>query len=119
MINFYRDTLQDQAEKQYELTKLLHNATKKDIRQIKWIPGAEETFEQCRVSIKQATTLSHPIPGAKLHIITDTSKRSPGGVVLVQQYQDSAWRPIAFFSKSLSEAQKKFSVYDRYIRYTW
>jgi len=34
------------------------------------------------------------------------------GAVLQQQFQN-AWRPLAFFSKSMSMEQQKYSAYDR------
>lgn len=111
MLNFYRDTLPKQADKQQELNKYLHNTKKKDKTPITWTPEAEEAFKQCRDSIKEAATLSHPIPGAPLHIMTDASDKCMGAVL--QQMQENAVKPIAFFSKTLSEAQQKYSVYDR------
>lgn len=111
MINFYRDALPKQADLQRELNKLLHNTKKKDTTPIVWNAVTQEAFEQCRASIKQAATLSHPIPGEKLHIFTDASASCMGGVL--QQQQGGAWRPIAFYSKALSETQQRYSVYDR------
>jgi hypothetical protein len=34
------------------------------------------------------------------------------GAVL-QQYDKNVWQPLAFFSKTLSPAQQKYSAYDR------
>lgn len=111
MLNFYRDALPKQADKQMELNKYLHNAKKRDKSLIQWTSAAEEAFEQCRDSIKEAATLSHPIPGAPLHIMTDASDTCMGAVL--QQQQGTICKPIAFFSKNLSDTQKKYSVYDR------
>lgn len=111
MLNFYRDTLPKQAELQRELNKYLHNTKKKDKTPIIWTPEADEAYKQCRDSIKEAATLAYPVPGAPLHIMTDASDKCLGAVL--QQKHGNTWRPIAFYSKTLSEAQQKYSVYDR------
>lgn len=33
--------------------------------------------------------------------------------VSVNQYDDSGWKPLSFFSKKLSQAERKCSTYDR------
>lgn len=111
LINFYRDFLPQQAQKQRELNNLLHNTKKKDKTPIIWNEESTQAFELCRQSIKEATLLTHPVPGAEISIMTDASNISVGAV-LQQRIKDN-WQPIAFFSKSLSEAQRKYSVYDR------
>lgn len=111
MINFYRDCLPRQAEIQIELNKYLHNRKKNDKTPIDWTPQAEEAFEKCRQSISEATILSHPVPGSDLAIMSDASDHSLGAVL--QQKIDNHWKPLAFFSKAMSDTQRRYSVYDR------
>lgn len=111
MINFYRSCLPHQAEYQHELNKYLHNSKKNDKTPIQWSQIAEQAFEKCRRSILEATTLTHPIPNAPLCLFTDASNTSIGAVL--QQKVDNVWRPLAFYSKSMSETQRRYSVYDR------
>lgn len=111
MLNFYRDCLPRQAEMQTELNKYLHNRKKNDKNPIDWTPEAELAFEKCRQSILEATTLGHPIHGAQLNIMTDASDHSIGAVL--QQRENNRWKPLAFFSKSMSATQCRYSVYDR------
>lgn len=111
MMNFYRSCLPHQAESQHELNKYLHNSKKNDKTPIKWSQEAEQAFEKCRQSILEATTLTHPIPNAPLSLYTDASNTSIGAVL--QQKVDNVWKPLAFFSKSMSETQRRYSVYDR------
>ena len=35
------------------------------------------------------------------------------GAVLSQQAKDGKWHPVAFFSKSLSEAERNYEIYDK------
>lgn len=111
MINFYRSCLPHQAEYQHELNKYLHNTKKKDKTPIPWTPEAEQAFEKCRQSILDATTLTHPIHSAPLRLYTDASNSSIGAVL--QQQVNNVWKPLAFFSKTMSETQRRYSVYDR------
>lgn len=111
MLNFYRDCLPRQAQLQNELNKYLHNTKKNDKTLIEWSEKATEAFEKCRQSILDATTLSHPIHGAPLGIMTDASDLGLGAVL--QQKVNKQWKPLAFFSKSMSETQRRYSVYDR------
>ncbi|XP_047987090.1 uncharacterized protein LOC125226951, partial [Leguminivora glycinivorella] len=111
MLNFYRDCLPHQAELQSQLNKYLHNSKKNDKTLIEWNPETEEAFIKCRQSILKATTLSYPVHGAPLSIMTDASDHSLGGVV--QQKVDNAWKPLAFFSKAMSPTQRRYSTYDR------
>ncbi|XP_052746959.1 uncharacterized protein LOC112050731 [Bicyclus anynana] len=111
MLNFYRDCLPHQADHQHELNKFLHNKKKNDKTPIDWTPAANEAFEKCRQSITEATTLSYPVPGGELAIMSDASEHSMGAVL--QQKIENIWKPLAFYSKSMSETQRKYSVYDR------
>ncbi|KAJ8708636.1 hypothetical protein PYW08_010019 [Mythimna loreyi] len=111
MINFYRSCLPHQAEHQNLLNKYLHNSKKNDKSPIPWTPEAEKAFEHCRQSILKATTLTHPIPNAPLCLFTDASDTSIGAVL--QQKVDNIWKPLAFYSKTMSDTQRRYSVYDR------
>lgn len=111
MINFYRDCLPHQAELQSCLNNYLHNTKKNDKTPIVWTPEAEQAFQNCRQSILNTTTLSHPVNNAALSIMTDASDHSLGAVL--QQKINSKWTPIAFFSKAMSGTQRRYSTYDR------
>lgn len=111
MINFYRDCLPHQAELQAELNKFLHNKKKNDKSTIEWTTTAESAFTACRQSILEATTLTHPIHGVPLYLMTDASNTSLGAVL--HQKVDNALQPLAFYSKAMSETQRRYSVYDR------
>lgn len=111
MLNFYRDCLPHQAELQTELNKYLHNKKKNDKTPVDWTPQAEQAFIHCRQSILEATILSHPVAGKPLCMMTDASDRSIGAVLQIKY--DNTWKPLAFFSKTMSDTQRRYSVYDR------
>ncbi|UYV82299.1 hypothetical protein LAZ67_21001652 [Cordylochernes scorpioides] len=111
MLNFYRPFLKDAAETQSILHDYLKGSKKKDKRLINWTEEAKEIFNKCKNDLAKATLLSYPNSELPLSLCTDASNWAIGAVL--QQYENEAWKPIAFFSKKLNESQKNYSTYDR------
>lgn len=111
MLNFYRNHIPNAASVQGTLDKYLHGATKRDKSRIEWTEEANRAFEKCKENLKNAATLTHPIPDAELCLMTDASDFSIGAVL--QQKESDTWRPLGYFSKRLSEPQKKYCTYDK------
>lgn len=111
MVNFYRRHLPKAASIHDKLNIFLHNAKKKDKSLIPWNAEALEAFEQCKQSLKNAVTLSFPSPDAPLALMADCSNTCAGAVL--QQKEGGSWKPLGFFSTKLSDAQQRYSTYDR------
>ena len=111
MVNFYRLHLKQAAGCQAELNKFLHGAKKKDKSNITWDEKATAAFEQCKASLQNAVTLSYPETKGKLSLMCDASNTCVGAVL--QQEVAGQVKPLGYFSKRLSEAQQKYSTYDR------
>lgn len=111
MINFYRPFIKDAANIQANLHEYLKGAKKKDQRKIQWTDDAIQSFEKCKEALSKATLLSYPNPELPLSLYTDASDWAIGSVL--QQYENDKWKPIAFYSKKLNDAQKNYSTYDR------
>jgi hypothetical protein len=111
MVNFYRAHLGKAADIQRHLSKFLHGTKKRDQSKIEWDSEAEQAFEQSKESLQSAVTLSFPLPDVPLALMTDASGTSAGGVL--QQKVGTTWKPLGYFSKAFSEAQRKYSTYDR------
>ena len=111
MVNFYRECLPKSAQHQAELNKYLINTKKNDKTEIVWTPEATNAFELCKESIKNACLLAHPSKHANLSLMTDASDTSVGAVL--QQRTSNGYEPLGFFSKNLSETQRRYSTYDR------
>ena len=71
----------------------------------------ERVFNDLKNVLANAAMLAHPIMGAPLSISVHASDYATGAVL--QQYVDNNWQPLAFFTKSLSPTQRKYSAYDR------
>ncbi|GBM67395.1 Transposon Ty3-I Gag-Pol polyprotein [Araneus ventricosus] len=108
ILNFYRRYLKDAAKKQALLHEYLKGSKKKDERKIQWTDEAEKQFEKCKNDLANAILLTFPNSELPLSLFTDAS-----GAVL-QQYENSTWRPTAFYSKKLNETQQNYGTYDIY-----
>lgn len=110
-INFYRRFIPNAAEDQALLNEALKGPHSKGKKPIKWTQEMDQAFERCKDSLSRATLLAHPDPAAELAVTTDASATAIGAVI--QQRAQAGWQPLAFLSKKLSDAQTKYSPYDR------
>ncbi|GFN96787.1 Pol polyprotein [Plakobranchus ocellatus] len=53
----------------------------------------------------------HPLPDAPTSLTVDASSTAVGAQL--EQRQGQSWVPLAFFSRKLSDAEKKYSAFDR------
>lgn len=110
MFNFYRRFVRGAAQMQAPLNELLCGNVKGN-DEISWTKNAKEAFEKCKEGLTLATLLAHPVPNATLAVFCDASDLSLGAVL--QQKIGNDWQPLAFFSKKLTNAERKYSTYDR------
>ncbi|KAL7736356.1 hypothetical protein ACLKA6_014826 [Drosophila palustris] len=111
MLNVYRRCLPNAAFKQGQLQKLIIGNKKKDKTPIVWNAEADQMFEQCKSDLAHITTLTHPSANAKLVLHVDASNFCVGAAL--NELRNGSLKPLGFFSKRISESQKKQSTYDR------
>lgn len=111
MINFYRRFLPNAAQTQLPLQLLLGPCIKNDRTKIDWTDVTDAAFADCKKMLREATMLAHPAPSAILAIMSDASDTGIGAVL--QQHVDNNWQPLGFYSRKLTDAEKKYSTYDR------
>jgi len=109
MLNFYRRFFPQAATFQAQLHDALSGP--KGSHPVTWDDTLVAAFNECKISLSQATLLAHPHPTAPLALVTDASTTAVGAV-LQQRVQD-VWQPLAFFFRKLNPAQQKYSAYDR------
>ncbi|KMQ85849.1 gag-pol polyprotein [Lasius niger] len=109
-LNFYRRFIAGAAQEQATLNDVLHGQ-KKGKTPIEWTTNLEQAFNSCKDSLARAALLAHPDPTAELAVTTDASDTAIGAVI--QQRVEKHWQPLAFLSKKLNQAQRKYSPYDR------
>lgn len=111
MLNFYRRFLPKAAQTQLPLQLILGPCIKNDRTPIAWTEETSKAFDNCKTMLRDATMLAHPAPLATISIITDASDIGIGAVV--QQLVKEDWQPLGFFSRKLTDAERKYSAYDR------
>lgn len=112
MINFYRRSLPNAAKSQQSLYNLCAGpVTKRDKRKINWTEDAKESFNCLKNELSNATLLAHPSPDLPIILSVDASDFAVGASL--QQLSDNTLQPLGFYSKRLSDAQSKYSTYDR------
>ena len=107
MINFYHRFMPKLA---HQLAPL-HDACKGVRQAITWTRDCQKSFEAAKSALAAAALLAHPSTDDPIAITADASDCAVGGSL--DQLHDGHWRPLAFFSKKLSNAEKKYAAFDR------
>lgn len=111
MINFYRRFIPNAIAIHDRLQQLIPGNVKNDKSLIIWTPDGEKAFIEYKEALGNATMLVHPRKNAILSLETDASNFAIGSVL--HQSHDNDTKPLGFFSRKLTSAQKKYSTYDR------
>jgi RNase H-like domain found in reverse transcriptase/Reverse transcriptase (RNA-dependent DNA polymerase) len=107
LINFYCRFLPGIAAILLPLTNALRGLP----RHLEVTAEMTATVAAAKNALAAATGLAHPLQHAQLALVTDASNSHVGGVL--QQREGAAWRPLSFFSQTLSPAQSRYSTFDR------
>ena len=67
-------------------------------------------IQNTKKAVANATKLAYPDAAAEIHIFVDASNEGIGGAI--QQGKETI-KPIAFYSRKLSEVEQRYSTYDR------
>ena len=78
---------------------------------IVWTEQCRLAFSEAKALLAAATLLQHPSPSAETRLTTDASGLAVGGKL--EQKKAGSWRPVAFFSRKLKPAERKYSAFDR------
>lgn len=107
LVNFYHNFLQDKATVAEPLHRLLENK-----RNWEWGPVHQEAFDRTKQLITSESLLAHYEPKKELILSCDASPWGVG-MVLSHRESDGSTRPIAYHSKTLSAAERKYSQLDK------
>lgn len=109
MCSWYRRFIKDFSSLTSPLNDLLKGKKKK--QNIEWTPAAEESFTLIKRALVSAPILSQPDFSKPFIIQCDASDTGIGGVIT--QLLDGEERVIAYASRSLSRAERNYSVTER------
>ena len=114
LINYYRRFIKNFSLIVKPLTDLSrgHAGQKNSLVKLTWNEEAEKAFQDIKNIMSYQVCLAYP-DFAKMFILqTDASAHSIGSVLLQEDFH-GALRPLGFFSKKLSDTQKKYSAIER------
>ena len=118
-VNYYRIFIPRMAEKLNKFYKLLKTEVPISITS-----ELNETFDSVNKALSDACefALKQPIPGKQLVLMTDSSFRSAGYAIMIEDNPDQkiqskrkTYAPVAFGSKIFSPAQLKMCIYSKEI----
>jgi hypothetical protein len=110
LVNFYYRFIPHCAALLEPLNNIPY-AARGSAHQLPWDETASRAFAAIKNALANFTLLSHPKPHAPTCIMADASECAVGGVL--QQNTDESWCPIAYFSKKLRPAERKYITFDR------
>ena len=105
-VNFYRRFVKGFAKIAKPLTKLTGK------NEWLWTELQQKAFEELKDEITSERTLIIPKPGKPFRMETDASDFAIA-TILLQQDDEGKWRPVAFMSKALNDAERNYEIYDK------
>jgi hypothetical protein len=105
--NFYRKFVEHFAD----IAKPLNALTRKDLP-FKWTAAEQTAFDNLKRKFETAPVIQIPDPDAPFVIEADASKHALGAV-LKQQDLNGDWHPCGYYSSSLTETERNYTVGDR------
>jgi hypothetical protein len=77
-----------------------------------WATPEEDAFQKLKAATTMAPVLSMPNDDQPFRVEADSSNYATGAV-LSQIQNDGKWHPIAFISRSLSDVERNYDIYDK------
>lgn len=88
----------------------LYNSFAGKPKKLEWGLEQQKAFEDTKIALVSATTLSFPRPGIPLTLAMDASSVATGAVV--EQTIMGTSCPLGFYSRKLRPAEAKYSTFD-------
>lgn len=107
MINYYHRFIPHVAD----ILAPLHAQASGKGQSIEWSDACQTAFDDAKAALKEVVLLHHPDPDSPTSITVDASNSAIGAQL--EQRQGQSWVPLAFFSRKLSQTEKKYSAFDR------
>ena len=110
MVGFFRRMIPHFAEIVHPLTELMKHNQKST--NLPWTETELAAFTDIKEALQTACTIRHHLPSCETyHLVTDCSQVAAGAALY--QIVDGQPVPVGFFSKKLSDQQRRYSTYDR------
>lgn len=106
-INFYRRFIDDFSG----IARPLNDLTKKDTPWT-WKEEQQKAFDKLKEKLCTAPVLVHPDSSKPFMVETDASNYAYGAI-LSQEQANGKWHPVAYLSKSMTPAERNYTIYDK------
>ena len=107
LANYYRQFVKDFAK----IARPLHEMTRKE-NKWSWGEKQQKVFEELKERFTTEPVLVTPDLDKEMRVEADASDFAMGGV-LSMKCEDKRWRPVAYISKSLNEAERNYEIHDK------
>ena len=87
--------------------------TRKDIKQ-QQRREQQKAFDELKEIFTTRLVLAVPDLDKKFRVEADASNYATRGILSIK-YSDELWRPVTFISKSLSDTERNYKIYDKEI----
>jgi len=108
LANYYRRFIPNFAKVAQPLTSLLKKNTK-----FNWSSEVQIAFDNIKSMFSSAPILAYPNRDLPFMVETDSSNFAIGAVLSQKLPKDNKVHPIAFFSRSLTPAERNYPIYDK------
>jgi len=108
LANFYRRFIPDFAKIAHPLNALLKKNVKFD-----WQSEANNSFNEIKYKFSTAPVLAYPDRNLPFIVETDSSNFAIGSILSQTLPKDNKTHPIAFYSRSLTPAERNYPIYDK------
>jgi len=105
-VNFYWRFMEGYSPVAKPLTKLTRSL------EWKWEQRQMDTFNNIRSRVSSAPILTMPNEDGKYQVEANSSDYATWAI-LSQEQADGKWKPVAFHSKTLSETERNYQIYDK------
>ena len=107
LANYYRRFVKDFAK----IAKPLHEMTRKETKW-SWGERQQKAFKELKERFITEPVLVTSDLDREMRVEADASDFATGGV-LSMKCEDERWRPVAYISKSLNEAERNYEIHDK------
>jgi len=105
-VNFYQRFIEGYSTVAKPLTELTGKL------EWKWEQRQADAFNNIRSCVSSAPILAMPNDDGKYRVEADSSDYATGAI-LSQEQAHGKWKPVAFLSKTLSETERNYQIYDK------
>ena len=109
MVNFYHRYIPQSSSILRPLYYSLKGKSQND--SLQWCTSMKQSFQHAKSVLCDATMLVHPITNAPIAVTTYASDIGLDATLV--QYVNNNWQPLAFYSRQLRDAERKYYTYDR------